>query len=240
MKIKSFGCSFFFGTDLADCSHAGDPHHTASRSTWPALLAQRLGAEYQCKARGGVGNLYILYNLLARISEHTADRDDVYIIGWTHANRFDYVDPLHPGSETPRTAWRTFGHRDTRETVTRYYRELHSELRDKLVALTYIDTAISVLEDAGIPFVMTCIDDTVLDQTWHAPEAVKLLQRRVAPYIQDFQGQNFLTWSESLGYPQGATGHPLESAHAAAADLMWPRVKLVCDTRSKAENWRPS
>ena len=63
MKLKSFGCSFIFGSELHDDGYGG-PHATPSQHTWPALLAKDLGYDYQCYARPGSGNLRILNEVL--------------------------------------------------------------------------------------------------------------------------------------------------------------------------------
>ena len=71
MTLKSFGCSFIFGSDLADDGRDG-PYATPSQLTWPALLAQHLGRDYQCYARPGSGNLQILNTILNQI-DHAED-----------------------------------------------------------------------------------------------------------------------------------------------------------------------
>ena len=74
MKLKSFGCSFIFGSDLAD--GGVDGYHTASNFTWPALLAQRFGLDYTCYAHPGTGNLRILEQVL----KQSADKDSLFVI----------------------------------------------------------------------------------------------------------------------------------------------------------------
>ena len=59
MKLKSFGCSFIFGSELA-YDGRDSPYATPSQLTWPAHLAQHLNYNYQCYARPGAGNLQIL------------------------------------------------------------------------------------------------------------------------------------------------------------------------------------
>ena len=77
MKLKSFGCSFIFGSELSDITIKSKKY---SQLTWPAIIAQRLGMEYACYARPGSGNLQILNNLLDQVAQHN---NDVYIINWT-------------------------------------------------------------------------------------------------------------------------------------------------------------
>jgi hypothetical protein len=42
MNLKSFGCSFIFGSELSDDGRNG-LYATGSRLTWPAHVAQHLG-----------------------------------------------------------------------------------------------------------------------------------------------------------------------------------------------------
>ena len=86
MIVKSFGCSFIFGTDLADAGHGTD----ASNFTWPALIAQQLGTKYICRAQGGIGNFIILRRILENISMDRG-QNAFYIISWTWIDRFDYL-----------------------------------------------------------------------------------------------------------------------------------------------------
>ena len=58
MNLKSFGCSFIFGSELSDDGRTG-PYATGSCLTWPALLAKEFGYGYHTYARPGSGNLQI-------------------------------------------------------------------------------------------------------------------------------------------------------------------------------------
>jgi hypothetical protein len=92
MKIKSFGCSFIFGSDLKDCD-SNPPWPNGSKSTWPALLAQKLDAPYECHARPASGNLQITERILNQLQN---SKDDVFIICWSWIDRLDpYYKYLH-------------------------------------------------------------------------------------------------------------------------------------------------
>jgi hypothetical protein len=99
-----------------------------------------------------------------------------------------------------------------------------------LTNLTYISTAIEFLSDRHIPFVMTYMDRLLFDAVrpeWHQPGAVDYLQRHVRPYMHDFDGLNFLDWSRGQGFAVSTAWHPLEEAHAAAAELMRPAIDAI-------------
>ena len=221
MKIKSFGCSFIYGNDLHDDNRNGK-FATPSQYTWPALIAKQLQTSYECFAKPGSGNL----NILERVLTHAAieDNNTVYVIGWTWSDRFDYVE-ISPDINR-RDDWRTICPVTTGPVAEHYYRHLHSELRDKLTTLVHISLAIDVLTQNSIPFVMTYMDDIIMDRQWHAPISVSSLQDRVRPHLHNFEGHTFLDWSRQQGFEISATLHPLEPAHAAAADHM---LKLVTD-----------
>lgn len=218
MKVKSFGCSFIFGTDLADDGRNG-PWATASNFTWPALIAKELGWEYVCAAHGGSGNLQIL----ARVLDETACWNaDFYIIGWSWIDRFDYID-----NTQERRTWHTLSPITSGSTARTYYRDLHSEYRDKLTSLTYVQTAIDELTRRGIPYLMTYMDDLMFCNRWNTSPGLSEMQGRIEPQMHTFENKNFLEWSKENNFPISKTSHPLEQAHSAAAEIMLPAAKSI-------------
>lgn len=201
MKLKSFGCSFIHGTDLGDSGK-----DSPSQSTWPALVAKNIGWDYCCYARGGIGNLRILENVL----EHVSMPPAFFVIGWTWIDRFDYT--------TTDDQWRSILPNDSGPISDYFYRNLHSQYRDKLTSLIHIKSAIDALLTHGHRFVMTCMDDLLFENAWHTSPAVAYLQSQIRSHIRDFQGKNFLDWSRDREYEISDLWHPLEEAHLAAAD----------------------
>ena len=216
MKLKSFGCSFIHGTELADQKMVG-VRDMPSQSTWPAHLAQHLSRQYLCFSHGGSGNLQILSRILDQVA--VSNSSDLFVIGWTWIERFDYyVDNQGDHTVDP---WNTILPVDQNSTAQVYYRDLHSEFRDKFVSLTSIKLAIDTLQQRNIPFIMTSLDELLFDQRWHVSPAILDLQSYIQPFITSFDGQNFLEWTKANGYPTGSGGHPLEAAHTAAGELMF-------------------
>ena len=214
MKLKSFGCSFIFGSELADDGRDG-LYATPSQLTWPAHLASHLNYNYECYARPGAGNLQILEQILNQSADNT---QDLFVIGWTWIDRFDYY-PANPTSPS-RSPWRTIMPVDTDELAKIYYRDVHSEYRDKFTCLSYIKLAIDTLNQKDIPFIMTYMDDLLVDQQWHTTPAVLDLQEYIKPHMTTFEGHSFLKWSRANGYPETEMWHPLEQAHAAASKVI--------------------
>lgn len=221
MTLKSFGCSFIFGSELADDGRDG-PYATASQLTWPAHLARYLNQEYQCYAYPGAGNLQILEQVLIQAASGTST--DLFVIGWTWIDRFDYYTPEQ---KNKRTSWSTIMPIDDTQLAHTYYKELHSEYRDKFSSLGYIRLAIDILTQKEIPYIMTFMDDLLFDQRWHITLAVTDLQAYIEPQMTQFDGKSFLDWSRENGYKETEMWHPLEEAHVAASEYII-KEKIKC------------
>lgn len=205
MNLKSFGCSFIFGSELADDKQNSIP----SQLTWPALYAKEVGHEYQCYAWPGSGNLQIAEQVLGQIANSTPA---LYVIGWTWIDRFDYT--------TLDDQWQTIMPIDENPVAKTYYRNLHSQYRDKLTTLMGIKLIIDTLQQKKYPFIMTYIDDLIFETEWHITPAILELQDYIRPHITTFEGLTFLDWSRNRGFPETEQWHPLEPAHAAAANYI--------------------
>ena len=236
MNLKSFGCSFIFGSELPDNMAAvarGEKIARVSQMTWPAHLATHLGRTYNCYARPGSGNLQILERILNQTV--VSDNADLFVIGWSWIDRFDYYDPNY-NQFVKTTPWCTIMPIDDSELAKIYYKELHTEYRDKFTCLSYIKLAIDTLKQKDIPFIMTYIDELLFDQTWHTSLAVTQLQEYVRPYMTTFEGKTFLEWSRHNGYPETLSWHPLEQAHQSAGDY----IIQAFDTKSIGAHCRLS
>jgi len=206
MLVKSFGCSFIFGTDLPD-----QKGKKSSQLVWPAVFSQRLGHHHICYAHGGIGNLAIADGVLREISYNVTA---LFIIGWTWIDRFDY------GDINKDSVWSTIRPGSDSNLAKTYYRELHSETRDKLTNLMTIRTVIDSLRERNFPFIMTYMDELLFDRSCNTTPSITDLQDYVEPYMTRFEGKTFLEWSRSRDYPESAGWHPLEQAHATGAELM--------------------
>jgi hypothetical protein len=218
MILKSFGCSFIFGTDLSDdvsdqmldWSDNGK-WIRPSQSTWPALIAKNIDYNYTSYALPGIGNLQILESILKEIS--SSDKDDLFVIQWTWIDRFDYENLNRTNREN---FWNTILPTDADKNSDWYYKNIHSEYRDKLNSLIYIKLAIDALKQNNIQFLMTNLDDLIFDQTWHFNSAIDSLQKYIKPYVTYFEGLNFLKWAQEKNFPVSKNLHPLDEAHRQA------------------------
>jgi hypothetical protein len=225
MKIKSFGCSFIYGSDLSDFSN--NPEIDFSNSVWPALIADRLNIDYECYALPGQGNFKILCDI---ISQTSLTDPALMIINWSWMDRFDYIDQQE--------LWQTLRPSENTTVEKFYYRNLHSQYQDVLKSAYYVNSAIDILNEKCYPFVMSYMDYNLLtpiDPTWHDPRPIEVIQRRINKYLTHFNGMNFLDWSRGHGFSISEAWHPLEEAHAAAADYMFDQVKEQFDKLSKIQ-----
>jgi hypothetical protein len=216
-KLKSFGCSFIFGSELHDT--ALETGRSPSLSTWPALIAKKLNLEYECHALPGQGNFKIYCDILANSYQ---DDNSIYIINWTWIDRHDYID-AHEQWDTLRPA-------QENQLQDFYYRNLHSQLNDMISNASWIVSAAEHLRSLGCPFVMTYMDYNLLnpiDPNWHDPRYLEILQLKLKDILKSFNGLNFLDWSKKNDYKTGLAWHPLEAAHQAAADYWLPHVQSL-------------
>jgi hypothetical protein len=217
MKLKSFGCSFIYGTDLPDWSEFDeDPIYSYSNVTWPALIAKKLNLKYECYASPGIGNFRILCNI---INQASFNDPAVFVINWTWIDRFDYINKFEK--------WQSILPGDDTLESDFYYRNFHSQFKDMLTSVYFVNIAIDFLNEKKIPFVMSYMDycmTEALDKNWHDPKYLSVIQEKIKKYLVDFQGKNFLDWSKTNGFEISQSCHPLELAHAGAAEYMLHKV----------------
>jgi hypothetical protein len=214
MKLKSFGCSIIWGSEMPD---EQIPTYSASQLTWPALLSRQLGMVYECYARPGQGNFFIANQVLDNLAKN---EPALHVINWTYIDRFDFVDLNNNGHwETLRPGRNNHPHGDF------YYRNLHSELRDKLHNLQLIKLVTMELLATGQPFIMTYMDDLIWDQRWRTTPAMCQQQEFLKPLMQHWSmpghdPMNWSLWAVIQGHPVTAQNHLLESGH----DLVFTEV----------------
>lgn len=217
MVLKSFGCSFTYGSDLRDCDI---PDWGASQHTWPALLAKSLDLEYKCYAFPGIGNLQIMNSVLEQCSFKDSA---VFVINWTWLDRFDFM-----ACDTE--LWETLRPDGTTKHHHLYYKYFYNQYHTMLTNASYIKTTIDILKSRNIQFIMTLMDTIlfdIVDPSWQDPRSITLLQKEIRPYITDFENKTFLEYSKQKGFPISETLHPLEDAHQAAFELVKSKIDTI-------------
>lgn len=224
MKLKSFGCSLVFGTDLHDDGRYSH-YATGSLFTYPALIAKHFGWQYVNCARPGAGNLEILARILNDIA---ISEPALYMVNWSFVDRFSYIrEDMVTRNRYNKMGWTSIMPVDETEIAKCYHRHIHSQLRDKFESLNTIKSAVDALRSENYKFVMTWTDSLLWETDWHCPPAVQWLQNQVRDNCTDFAGQSFLDFSRIRGHEISRTMHPLESAHEDAADYLLSRWDSV-------------
>lgn len=207
MKLKSFGCSFIWGSELPDIQLPKN----FSNLTWPARLSHELNMLYECHAWPGRGNFFIANQVLDQLATH---EPALYVINWTWIDRFDFVNQDY-GIDR----WETLtpGKRMHQQSDF-YYRNLHSELRDKLHGLQLIKLVALELLAAKQPFIMTYMDNLIFDQRWNtSPSMIKqqeFLKSHMLHWTIDQQELiNWSLWAVQHGHSVTSNNHLLESGH---------------------------
>lgn len=186
MIIVAGGCSFIYGSELADC-HTGTTGpfgDTPSASTWTALLAR--DHWYQCVARPGDGNDAIARRVLNAVHAN-GDAKQAVVVQWSLAGRYEFsfndgtanewrqINPWHLLS--PREVAKIVGDSDTvirdwhvneieqiknstiREFVELFYKNIGSwEFWQTYTTLKEIVNLQNYLELRDIPYLFTFSD----------------------------------------------------------------------------------
>jgi hypothetical protein len=219
MKLKSFGCSFIYGSDLSDQVDNELPPFAYSNLTWPAIIAKNQALDYECYAYPGSGNFKILCDI---ISQASLDDPSIFLINWTWIDRFDFVDDTEH--------WTTLRPSENDDVAKTYFKHLHSQIKDMITSIYAVNTAIDFLQQRKIPFFMTYMDYLLLeniDPNWHDPKYVSVMQNKIRNFLVDFDGKNFLDWSRDQSFAISENWHPLEQAHHTAADYMLPKIDAI-------------
>lgn len=203
MKLKSFGCSFIYGDELRDATDA-----SPSKLTWPALLSNHLGYEYECHAKNGSGNLQILDTLLSQLADK--NNDTVYVINWTWPERYNYKND---------TDWVTLQPNQSSSEAATYYRNFHNEYVDKLTLLMCMTTAVGVLGKAKANYIMTYMKDEHIKPSESEFNLIPLYHN-LLQYLTFWDGHGFNSWCEINKFEKCPGRHWAESTQQQAFEYI--------------------
>jgi hypothetical protein len=241
------GDSFIWGVELSDLKHCGVDGH--SQSTWPALLSQYYKSQYICTAVPGGSNDSIVRNII-KTCEELKNQDIQVIVQWTFPWRFGFRfnDPVKwYNFDLQVTNGKDF--KDTKAYekhqqlinegipaftdqffkvlgITEYW-PIYSTIKEILLLqgylksrkINYIFTAADnvIIENSSITGPTDIYIKNLFDQIdkdhWYWFPAGTLEYETQKP-------RGFYQWALENKYVVGAGGHPLEQAHADAAELI--------------------
>jgi hypothetical protein len=222
-KIVAFGDSFLAGTELAD------PH-----DVWPGVIAKRLNVDYYSPAVPGCGNDIIASQIYDYFTNNPV-QNTLAVVNWTWTSRWDlYLLPGQGRAEYGFPRWLTLGPRCVPEILDElidpteanelinFYRESggRSIFWNVFRNLQTIQAVQHYMQTRGIISVQTYMDlHMTKDLDNNFPTYIHELQDMIRSRMFTFDGHNFVEWCQLHHFEVSEPGyHPLEPAHAAAAD----------------------
>lgn len=240
------GDSFVWGNELADCTN-----EKYSLNTFPALVAQRMGLDYQCAAYPGASNNAIR-RLMMDACEEISDIDFA-LVSWTFLGRYEFK---FDQSWEQLSTWSIV---DSSDEIKKYFNVDNPIIFDWHVKKLQRDKNLGIHQFAkvfyhyvgsfeywelyntlceivmlgqylklkNIPYIFTTADQNI-SMTKHFPydATFKTLISQIdwnkwACFPIDL---GFHDWAKQNNFPLGTT-HPLEPAHVAAADILYERIR---------------
>lgn len=203
MKLLTVGDSFTYGEELAELI-----------SSWPNLLADKLGYDLENLARPGSGNTRMVRHCIEQV-----DNYDIVIIAWSHFARIEMADEngfydLWPGCNSlPHkefSPWRS----EIIEYCSRHYNDqyLYNQYLINIVLLQ------NYLKSKNKKYLML---DTFNNNKYRQHNKVSN-QVNPAHYL-GWPNETMMEWTH--GTPQGPGGHFLEQGHAIVADKIYEHIR---------------
>jgi hypothetical protein len=210
MKLLTVGDSFTYGEELVDTS-----------STWPNLLANKLGYNLNNLAKPGSGNTRMVRHCVEQIKNY-----DLVIIAWSHFARIEMADEngfydLWPGSSPlPHKIYSPW-----REEVINYINRHHS---DEYLYKQYLLNIILLqhfLKANGKRYIMLDsfgnhqANERTSDTNKH------LLDQIDSTYYVGWPKESMMEWT--YGVKNGPYGHFLEEGHTRIAEKIYYHLEKL-------------
>lgn len=124
MRLVTFGCSYTYGQGLEDCFVLpNNPGLTASKFSWPQLVANMLGVECINKSAPASSNKQILNTIL----QTDINANDIVVIMWTFANRWCTLNELEEYVKISEYSFNTIQEFDLYDKIFTEY-DLHLDM----------------------------------------------------------------------------------------------------------------
>jgi hypothetical protein len=247
MILVAGGDSMVWGSELADSSHGGPDGY--SRNTFPALLANDANIYYQCCAYPGNANNAISRSVITQIEKDSQPKiaviawtftqrvefrfsylkNNLPISSWYSINNWHCDDKFKFNSGLiDQLQIREFAKSFFKFTGNSEYVEQYNYLKEILFLQLY-------LKNKNIPYLfMTTNNETFKHDNYKRhekdPDLSSLYQQIdwdswffFPPGQEENQTKiprGFYQWATENKYSMGSQGHPLESAHRDAAELI--------------------
>lgn len=242
MILVAAGDSFIWGTELKDCPHGG--HNGYSRNTFTALIAKDLGYDYVCAAYPGNANNAISRSILTTCE---SINEPAVLVTWTFSQRYDFrfnydtlkatspwysIHSCHADDPILNNISNSNLVKDFAKTFYKHvgnseYYELYTTLKEILFLQLY-------LKSKRIPYLFTTADNSYYEHENYLRSKDQYLETlynqidwnswyffpKGTKANETSAPRGFYQWAVENKYTVGSGGHPLESAHADAAELI--------------------
>ena len=219
-KVVGVGCSFIHGSELGD-------EVPYSKSTYPAIVAKEIGAEYDCLAYPSASNQGIAKNIL----EHKPSTDTLYIVQWTYPSRFGvYLNFKIKDKQKNKTNWFDLAPNSWDYNPKAFHE--YTEYSTQLVDLGIPDLSEQYYKYTGNTqqfIFQTTMAIKAVQQHCNETDSAYLFYTATGELLQlkdvhGFDQSGFVEWAQKGGYKHGPYKHPLHEAHKDAAMFVLQRV----------------
>jgi len=228
MIIVAGGDSFVWGTELADCTYT-----VYSQSTFPALLSNSQGLNYQCVARPGNANDAITRMVIDKC-ENIID-DMAVVVAWSFVTRYEFKFTY--SIDSPISPWCSINLHRNKFQIDRFSEEFfkhvgtnpdyqkYNTLRSIILLQTYLekknipylflptDSHFYVDHGEGVDSIVKTLFDLINWDNWYFFPSATESWNTTSP-------RGFYQWAVESKYSIGSDQHPLEKAHQDAAQLI--------------------
>jgi hypothetical protein len=210
MKLLTLGCSFTRGSELQD----------ADRTSWPALLANKLGWSLDNRAEFNGSNDMMFRKAMERDQDY-----DLIIVAWSEAHRMEVwlndqiisarrKHPVGPFSVNHNSAGDTLGW--VKPFFANHYDEQYF-LRKWLCQVVSLQDHFKSCNQRYL-FLTAFGNQGALDRYQGV-----LKSRIDTAYWPGWSDESIMSWT--AGMPYGPYGHPLEQGHGIVADRIYEYIR---------------
>jgi hypothetical protein len=244
MILVAGGDSFVWGQELADCRHSGLGGN--SQKTFPALLSQSKNLDYTCCAFPGNANNAISRKTILACEELNSSQF-IVTVNWTFTQRYEfrfnyntlknsspwYSMHSHYPNEDAFSKMENAGL--LTEFIKVFYKHVgNSECYELYTTLKEILFLQMYLKSKNIPYLFTTADNSYYEHENYLRSKdvnLEVLYNQIdwgnwyffppgTGPDQTEAPRGFFQWAAENKYSRGSDGHPLEQAHADAAELI--------------------
>ena len=210
MKILALGCSFTRGSELVK------PEETS----WPSVLASKLGAEVDNLAEYNGSN-----DMMFRKAMERGENYDIIIVGWSEAHRMEIWlnDKIISARRKHPVGTFSVNHNSASDALpwvkpffTNHYNEEYFLRRWLCQAVALQDHFKS--QDQRYLFFTAFGNDATLAK-YELPLKNKIDTR----YYVGWPNQSMMSWTADDSY--GPYGHPLELGHSRTAEKLYEHIR---------------